>query len=83
MAEITGEFPRCTETVDKNAPRKGKTKKLKRRLRKMKRRVKFQKKIAKEHDKRLKAETELKYTKLLLQNHGSLPESFYVLQKRG
>ena len=64
-------------------PQKGKNEETETQAEKNETEGKIPKKIAKEHDKRLKAETELKYTKLLLQNHGSLPESFYVLQKRG
>ena len=81
MAEINGEFPKCTETNGKKGSPKKNTKKLKRKLREMEYKLKYQKKFAKEHGKRCKAEAELKFTKLLLQNHSSLPESFYTLRK--
>lgn len=81
MAEVTGEFPKTTEMKEKKS-RKKKVKKFKRRLRDMEYKLKYQKKIAKENCKRCKAEAELKFTKLLLQNHGSLPESFYTLHRR-
>lgn len=84
MAEINGEFPKCIETVEKEGKGKGanKSKKLKKRLQKAKHKLSFQKKLNKERIKRCKAEAELKFTMLLLQNHGSLPESFYSLHKR-
>lgn len=82
MAEINGEFPRYTEPNKKSGQKKGKTKKLKRKLREMEYKLKYQKKLAKEHNKRCKAETELQFTKMLLQNNGNPPESFYVLRKR-
>lgn len=82
MAEINGEFPKCDAIIEKKGQKKNKAKKLKRKLKVAKYKLKFQKKFAKEHGKRCKAEAELKFTMLLLQNHGSLPESFYVLRKR-
>lgn len=82
MAEITGEFPKYTETVEKEKMGKGKTRKLKHKLKEAENKLKFQKKLNKEHIKRCKAETELELTRLLLQNHVNLPESFYTLRKR-
>lgn len=82
MAEINGEFPKCTEAKIKRSSKKKETNKLKQKLKKAKHELKFQKKLSKERVKRCKAETELEFTKLILQNHGSLPESFYVLRKR-
>ena len=78
MAELNGEFPICVGTGKKCGSKKGSSKKLKRKLKKMKYKLKYQKKLAKEHRKRCKAEIKLKFTRLLLQNHGSLPESSYT-----
>ena len=78
MEELNGEFPICVGTGKKCGSKKGSSKKLKRKLKKMKYKLKYQKKLAKEHRKRCKAEIKLKFTNLLLQNHGSLPESFYT-----
>lgn len=82
MAEINGEFPKCTETKKKRGSKKKGTNKLKQKLRKAEYELKFQRKLSKERVKRCKAETELEFTKLLLQNHSGLPESFYTLHKR-
>lgn len=85
MAEVSGEFPKYTEAIEKKGKgkAKGKTKKLKRKLKEAELKLKFQSKLNKERLKCCKMETELKFTKLLLQGHGTLPESFYILNKRG
>lgn len=82
MAEITGEFPKHTETVEMKNKAKKNAQKLKQKLKEAEYKLKFQKRLAKEQVKRCKAETELEFTRMLLQNHGSLPESFYTLRKR-
>lgn len=82
MAEIDGKFPVCTETKKKGSSEKKKTDRLKQKLECTEYKLKFQKKIYKERIQRCKAETELKLIKQLLQNHGTLPESYYTLHKR-
>lgn len=43
MAEINGEFPKCTETRKKSSSKKKSTRKLKQRLKKAEYELKFQK----------------------------------------
>jgi len=81
MADINGTFPTCADTTKSGRnPKRKKAKKLKRKLKEAKLELRFQKKISKERLKRCRAETELRFTKTLLEIQDN--QSFYTLVRR-